>query len=275
MNFRIGTIARLLGMSPEGVRLYEREGILRPRRGEGDGAYRTYQHLDLTALLRARGYRNLGFSSRETADLLNAATPGEVTAQYTLREESLEEEIRWKELLLQNLRETQALIAEAQNSLGAVRPGVRPAMYRFPFIRDGEFLLNREQERVFSQWARRTPLVFTTHSNDWEALRAGRTQATSALGILAGQAEELGLDLSFAELCPPCPCLRTITEERGEEYFQPLACLAPLLAYVEEHHIPAAGSPISRTFLSFNKRECYTRYREVWLPVAENTSFSE
>ncbi len=275
MNFRIGTIARLLGMSPEGVRLYEREGILRPRRGEGDGAYRTYQHLDLTALLRARGYHNLGFSTSETADLLNAADPGEVTEQYALREKSLEREIRWKELLLQNLRETRTLIGEARASLGEVRPGVRPALYRFPFIRDGEFLLDREQEKVFSQWARHTPLVFTTHSNDWEALQAGRTQATSALGVFADQAEELGLDLTFAEFCPPCPCLRTITWEEGEEQFQPLICLAPLLAYLEEHPAQVAGSPISRTFLSFNKRECYTRYREVWLPVQESPACPE
>ena len=110
-------------------------------------------------------------------------------------------------------------------------------------------------------------MVFTTHSNQWEALLAGRTQATSALGVFAPLAEELGLDLSLAEYCPACPCLRSIVEERGEEYFQPRECLAPLLRYVEEHRVAVAGSPISRTFLSLNKKENYTRFREVWLPV--------
>ena len=269
MQFRIGTIARLLGMSPEGLRLYEREGILRPRRGEGDGAYRTYQHLDLTALVRARGYHHLGFSTRETAGLLNARSPREVAGRYAQRERALEKEIRHKELLLQSLREVEALAARAETELWAVRPGVRPAMYRLPFIRDGEFLLTKAQEEVFSQWVGQTPMVFTTHSNDWEALRAGRTQATSALGVFADQAEELGLDLSFAEFCPSCPCLGSIVEERGEEYFQPHACLAPLLEYVERHGVTVTGSPISRTFLSLNKKENYTRYREVWLPVTD------
>ena len=269
MNFRIGTIARLLGMSPEGLRLYEREGILRPRRGEGDGAYRSYQHLDLTALVRARGYHHLGFSTRETAGLLNAKDPGEVALQYARREAELEKELRWKELLLQSLRETQALTREAEEALGQVRPGERPAMYRLPFIRDGEFLLDRRGEEIFGQWVSRTPMVFTTHSNQWEALLAGRTQATSALGVFAPLAEELGLDLSLAEYCPACPCLRSIVEERGEAYFQPRECLAPLLRYVEEHRAAVAGSPISRTFLSLNKKENYTRFREVWLPVRE------
>ena len=46
-------------------------------------------------------------------------------------------------------------------------------------------------------------------------------------------------------------------------------------AYLEEHPAQVAGSPISRTFLSFNKRECYTRYREVWLPVQESPACPE
>lgn len=52
LNFRIGKIADLLGMSTEGLRLYERSGIVKPKRGENNTAYRTYGHLENLRELR-------------------------------------------------------------------------------------------------------------------------------------------------------------------------------------------------------------------------------
>ena len=78
------------------------------------------------------------------------------------------------------------------------------------------------------------------------------------------------LVLKGSAACGKSTMMRRIgeaVEERGEEYFQPRECLAPLLRYVEEHRVAVAGSPISRPFLSLNKKENYTRFREVWLPV--------
>ena len=54
MKYKIGTVAKLLGVSPEALRLYERNGILLSDRGDGENGYRYYSRLDITALLRAR-----------------------------------------------------------------------------------------------------------------------------------------------------------------------------------------------------------------------------
>ena len=52
---------RLLGMSAEGIRMYERSGILRAQREKEENEYRSFDHLDITALIRARGYHYCGF----------------------------------------------------------------------------------------------------------------------------------------------------------------------------------------------------------------------
>ena len=72
MKYKIGTVARLLGVSPQTLRLYEQNGILTSERGEGENGYRYYSRLDITALMRARAYHQHGFSLREREGLFHA-----------------------------------------------------------------------------------------------------------------------------------------------------------------------------------------------------------
>ena len=84
MKYKIGTAAKLLGVSPETLRLYERNGILVSDRGEGENGYRYYSRLDITALMRARSYHQYGFSMRETEALINTDDTDYILEEYKL-----------------------------------------------------------------------------------------------------------------------------------------------------------------------------------------------
>ena len=111
-------------------------------------------------------------------------------------------------------------------------------MYRLEFMKGNDLLLSAEQMGMFSQWVGLAPFAFPSQRNSWEALKGGADESYSALGIL-------------------------------EEDASCVQYLSHLLRYVKEHRIKAAGDPICRTFLSINKKENYHRFRQVWLPVAE------
>lgn len=253
-------------MSPEGVRLYERAGILKPWRGENEQAYRTYEHMDFAALIRARGYHHAGFTTKQTAQLLQAKGLEEVVDQYTRRRQELEHEIQFKKMLVDTLRELEEVSARADQDLWRITRRQQPAMYRFPFMRDGTYCLKDRQERALQQWIAKTPITFISQSNEWDKLAAGQIQYTAALGIWEEQAHSLDLDLRWAEYYPARPALYSIVREEGNE-FHPLISLKPLLEYVSESGSQVTGDPVSRVFVSINKNENYTRYREVWLPV--------
>lgn len=78
----------------------------------------------------------------------------------------------------------------------------------------------------------------------------------------------LDLDIKFTTYYPSCSCLYSIVQEQGES-FQPLDCLSPLMDFVKGNGITVTDDPVSNTFLSMNKHENYTRFREVWLPIQE------
>lgn len=270
MQYHIGTIAKLLGMSPEGLRLYERSGIIKAYR-DPQHDYRTYDHLDITALIRARGYHYCGFTTKEIADLINSCDMEEVAEKYEGRTCQLEAEIQYKQMLLDYLNELKRMFRTAEQELWKISFKQRPAMYRFEFMRDGQLTLLPEQERMFRAWVKKAPLVYPSQSNNWEWLLEGKIQVTAALGLLEEDDRKLHLDTKYARYYPSCLCLYTIVKEQGNE-FHPERCLAHLMDYVKQNRIEVVGNPIARTFLALNKRRDYTRYRQVWLPIYDSSN---
>lgn len=69
MEYRIGEAARSVGMSVEGLRFYERRGLVRPARRTPSG-YRLYGQREIDSLRFIRAAQEMGFSLREIEGLL-------------------------------------------------------------------------------------------------------------------------------------------------------------------------------------------------------------
>ena len=74
MAYKIGEVAKLLGISSETVRYYEREGVIQSQKIDQESGYRYYEALDINALMRVRMYRNYGFTLQEAKEMLNTCT---------------------------------------------------------------------------------------------------------------------------------------------------------------------------------------------------------
>lgn len=266
MEYRIGVVSKLLGISAEGLRLYEREGILNSRREEG-GGYRLYGHLDITALMRARSYHNYGFSLKETEYLINTDDVDGVLSCYQKRKEDLEREIAVKQRMLEYMKEINSLSEHMEEDLWCIRRAKRPDMYRFEFMDGDRLIIGPEEYKEFQNWVNLAPFAFPSQRNEWAAVLNGEDHSISALGILKEDAEFFGIEENKRVIrYPSCECLYTVVKIAGEEASS-TDYLRHLTEYVKQHHIHVTGDPIARTFLSMNKRENYTRYRQIWVPV--------
>lgn len=81
-------------ISDEGLRFYERSGVIHPIKDERGRRY--FKTLDINVLMRIRGYRNMGFSLDQCASMVNDLNAGEVCREFQNQEEELEREIRWR-----------------------------------------------------------------------------------------------------------------------------------------------------------------------------------
>ena len=71
MELKIGTVAKMTGLSPSGIRFLEDEGLLSPSGGR-KGSYRSYSLSDVSTLLDYRNYRQCGFSQEDILKLIKA-----------------------------------------------------------------------------------------------------------------------------------------------------------------------------------------------------------
>ena len=71
-TFMIGEAAAQSGCTPEGIRYYEREGVV-PAPTRGGGNYRRYRTTDIDRLRFVRRARALGFSLNQVRSLLTLA----------------------------------------------------------------------------------------------------------------------------------------------------------------------------------------------------------
>lgn len=269
MKYKIGTVAKLLGVSPEALRLYERNGILKSYKKDAENGYRYYSRLDITALMRARAYHQYGFSMRETEALINSDDVTYVHQEYNSRAEALEAEILQKTRILDYLRRMSGLLDLLPSELWTIRRETSPGLYRLEFMKGEELILNSEQLKLFPQWVGLAPFAFPAQRVSWQGLSQGRDESFSALGVLEQDAKTLEMP---AALCcgsyhPPTDCLYTVIEVSSEENPSAVQYLSHLVDYVNSHGITVTGDPVCRTFLSMNKRENYRRFRQVWLPV--------
>ncbi|MFY1694596.1 MULTISPECIES: helix-turn-helix domain-containing protein [unclassified Solwaraspora] len=70
--WRIGEVARMVGVSERTLRHYDKVGLLPPAATDQLTGYRWYGAAELTRLERIRGLQRLGLSLRRIADLLDA-----------------------------------------------------------------------------------------------------------------------------------------------------------------------------------------------------------
>ncbi len=270
MKYHIGLISKLLGLSAGGIRLYEKDGIVRSQR-EGGGAYRFYERPDIVSLMLAMSYRECGFSLGEAESLINTDDPDFVADSLRRREEGLEAEIRRKELILERLRERRAQIEKAPSEFGRVDLCERPGFYRLEFMRGGELILRPEDYPLFRKWRELFPFVFPSLRGNWKKfMREGKDESVAGLGLMEEDAKLLGAEkiASRGIYYPPDQCLRAVMRISGRFPLISASYLEPLKKHAERERLTVVGDPVSHTFLSINRNGGGMRYRVMWLPVA-------
>ena len=266
MKYQIGQVAKLLDISAQGLRLYEKEGIVLPNREES--GYRTYTRLDITSLLRARSYQKYGFSLQQVKELINTDDIHYLHDEYLNHEEVLRKSILMQQLELKRLTYTRQLINTFPENLWKIQIEERPALYRFEYMCDDHLLIDEKQYPILQKWISYAPLAFSSVRNDWKALENKKDIYYSGIAILKEDAEALEINelIEQADYLKSLPCLTTIVQVKDEKHL-PFDYLDHVFKYIHDNQIKVIGDPISESIISYNKQNNYTRIRKIWIPI--------
>lgn len=135
MHYRIGEVAEFFGMTKEGIRFLERQGIITSQRDETNG-YRYFERSEITKLKQIRSYQALGFSLDEAADMVCRTLRGELLDRIDEKLKELEEKEeqlrRMKGMLLGQRRAVHNALREE----AGIQLAMRPEMILFPAVRE-------------------------------------------------------------------------------------------------------------------------------------------
>ena len=267
MRYSIGRIAKMLGLSAETVRTYERKGIVHPHKNPENG-YRTFHVLDIGTLLRCRSYTCFGLSLNEAAETINSKSVDETYALLAQQEKHLAAQVEHNQRLLNRLRDLNRVIENCESLVNVLLIEPHPGMFRLEYRHNDRLIEGEAREERLSHWASMAPFSFVSLKIPLKSLEQRCQDYFCGFGILEEDARFLGVCADeLVECFPASLSIRTIIKVVGEDSV-PISMLTPMLDYAVKKGFVPNGPAITRMVVTIKRKDPdYIRYYEVWLPI--------
>ena len=117
MRYKIGEVARILGISTDLIRYYEKKGVVKPKK-DLSNRYRYYDVSDVNLLIDCIWYKKMGFGIEEIGRMSNVESYDDLVARLTDRSEEISKSIRYREMLLSRMRGLTESVARVKEEVG-------------------------------------------------------------------------------------------------------------------------------------------------------------
>ncbi len=261
MKYRIGEVSKILGISPDLLRYYERKGVVKPEKHDGND-YRYYDAWDINFLLDCLWFKNMGFSIEQTAKIVHIEGLDKLNGMLEANEDRLREEIKRSQLLLRRSGEQRAELAAAKELLGKCEIAASPEYLRFLNRTDSEYKIGRETEKQARRWLEVMPL----NHRCFVLSEDGRCSWGYSLG--SDYAAELGFaEGGLVERVLSKKCVHTVFKSAGgrDGFRQELLDYAR--EYAENAGLTRAGNIFGALTASVEENGVLHGIFEAWLPV--------
>ena len=117
MLYKIGEVARILGISTDLIRYYEEKGAVKPKKDRLN-RYRYYDLHDVNLLIDCLWYKKMGFGIEEIGRMSNAESRDDLSCRLDERSNEISANIQYQKMLLTRMLELNDSIACAKDGLG-------------------------------------------------------------------------------------------------------------------------------------------------------------
>jgi DNA-binding transcriptional MerR regulator len=269
IRMRMSEICNLIGISPQGIRLYEKYKAIPDLKWEGNG-YRYYYFENIGPSIGLRGYRHLGIPLKETVRLCSGIEVGEIKDGLYKREKEIVEELKLKEALLKCTKEIVDSMDDIINNFNKFDYCERPAMYFLECEENGKILNSKEDRRLLKAWSSKFPIVKFCPLIEKENLSEN---TVSKVGFCVK--EEYAkfvpeIDNPRVKYYPKERCIGGVTRVTREtmDYY---SIAEQGLNYLKERELELAGDIftllIAPGVLTKEPEEVIADYHYIWFPV--------
>lgn len=267
MKYKIGDVARILGISTDLLRYYEKKGVVTPEKDEHND-YRYYDAWDINFLMDCLWFKNFGFSIEQIADIVRIPRVGDITDMFEYKETELGATIRRCELLLRRSQQHRAELAKIPDLLYKCEISQSPRLLRYINRVGEEYPSSENLERLARQWLQAMPFNHRYFEIASEQSLPGREQDYRWGFSLR---EDYVKELEFSDAppmvwIPARKCIHTVFKSHGKGSFSP-KLLDYALDYAKQEGIPVFGPIHGILLASVLEEDNFSGYFEAWLPI--------
>lgn len=264
-KYKVGKLANEMGVSSDLLKLYENYGVLTPQR-DPDSQYRYYDIYHGGKLVSCLTLRNMGFTIRQTAALLESADPKVLDEALALRRSALEEERARLDRLIPAVEEYAALYAGFDRPETEGDTLVRPGYWFLAQTSTEEFHQTAGQKKLARRLLDELPYSERLLVVDSESLAPG-VPLRFQWGLALREDRAAGWPTGEMRRLPPCLCRRYYQTASGgavnkEDFF-------PGLEHLAAEGYTLSGDLVCQVPVGTSRDGAMRACRVAWLPIAE------
>lgn len=270
MRYKIGDVARILGISPDLLRYYEKKGVVTPFK-DAHNDYRYYDAWDINLLMDCLWFKNFGFSIEQIADMVRIPSAQDLQDVLQYKEDELRATIRRCQLLLRRSGEYRQELARIPELLGRCELADSPRRLYYINRVGNEYPTGEGLERFARQWLRAMPFNHRFFEISEQALRGGDGDDYRWGFSLE---EDYVKELDFPQKAPmeatvPRRSIHTVFRSRGKGNFS-ARHLDYALRWAREQGLEVGGPAQGVLMASVLEDGELCGYFECWIPVAND-----
>lgn len=261
-KYTIQDVAKLLDLSPDTIRLYEKEDLAAPLRDQQTGIF----YYDFPQIHRIMGislYQQLNVSLPEIRELLALSSFTEVSEKYSTLIERNKQEMEFLQKRVEKLRFMQHHIDTLNQGIGTFCIQELPDYYVL-YDRNVSDSFYRNVADIFS-----SPVFsFGNFCTPLKMQETGKYHSNGVQFIVRKPMMDLcswDADRTALTLQPGCRCLYTVTQAPFEDNV--LWDMEGLMTYAAEHHYTCAPYAHAFYVYSLQQEMNIVNYYEIFLPI--------
>lgn len=267
MMYKIGDVAKILGISPDLLRYYEKKGVVMPMKGKHND-YRYYDFWDINFLLDCLWFKNFGFSIDQISDMVKIPSTEDLDELFDKKEAELHDTIARCELLLRRSKEYREDLQKAHQLLGVCEIVDSPDYVRYLNRYTDTYRNSPALQKLSHDWLALMPCTHRCFEIAQEDLldEGGKDYAWGlSLGLEYVELLKVSTDPPVVHI-PSHKSLHSVFKNVGKGNFSP-QLIRYMVEYCEANGLTICGPARGNLLCSVDEGDGLTGYFEVWIPI--------
>jgi len=279
-GIRIGTVAKIIGISPELLRHYERKKVVIPFRVDKSG-YRYYSRRNISHLIKARFLLSLGFSISEVVNhnsvrYSNSTNINDLISTIEKHRKDLRQKIEREQRLLKILDDYRDRVELIPQNTNEFRIEQSPEMFFLKFSDRNDEIEETVMDET-KRWIELFPITRYSFICKKKNIQNNNPKNSTIRGFIISAADAGANDISEKEglirYLPSRLSVHTVSsckmsQNVSSHVFQSLA------SYAFENGLEIDGDGVGIWIANVKEQDNTDKYFDLWIPVRQKTQES-